>query len=117
MGEKGDEGGREGGRESCLVCRLLLEREGGRGRLIVTFLSHRLVSLMTASGHGTEGVAAELLFVLCKEDSSQLIKYTGYGNAAGLLLSYGLLGGGKSDGAADYSSDSEDSETEDYVSQ
>ena len=52
----------------------------------------RLVRLMTASGNGTEGVASEFLFVLCKENSSRLIKYTGYGNAAGLLLSYGLLG-------------------------
>ena len=43
-------------------------------------------------GQGTEGVAAEFLFVLCKEDSARLIKYTGYGNAAGLLLSHGLLG-------------------------
>lgn len=69
---------------------------------------------MTAGGHGTESMAAEFLFVLCKEDSSRLIKYTGYGNAAGLLLSYGLLSGGKSDGATDYSSDS-DSDTEEYV--
>ena len=49
---------------------------------------------MTASGsvRGCEGVAAEFLFVLCKEDSNRLIKYTGYGNAAGLLLTHGLLG-------------------------
>ena len=47
---------------------------------------------MTVAGGGAEGVAAEFLFVLCKEDSTRLIKYTGYGNAAGLLLSHGLLG-------------------------
>ncbi|CAI8033277.1 Synembryn-A [Geodia barretti] len=71
---------------------------------------------MTAAGgcQGCEGMAAEFLFVLCKEDSARLIKYTGYGNAAGLLLTHGLLGGGKSETAADYSSDSE-SDTEDYV--
>jgi hypothetical protein len=79
-------------------------------------LKGRLVRLMTAAGgsQGCEGVAAEFLFVLCKEDSARLIKYTGYGNAAGLLLTHGLLGGGRSDSAADYSSDSE-SDTEDYV--
>ena len=37
-------------------------------------------------------MAAEFLFVICKEDSNRLIKYTGYGNAAGLLLTHGLLG-------------------------
>ena len=57
-------------------------------------LSYRLVRLMTAAGgsQGCEGMAAEFLFVLCKEDSARLIKYTGYGNAAGLLLTHGLLG-------------------------
>ena len=41
------------------------------------------------------------------KDSSCFIKYTGYGNAVGLQLSYGLLGGGKSDEATGYSSDSD----------
>uniref|UniRef100_A0A4W6E1G2 Synembryn n=1 Tax=Lates calcarifer TaxID=8187 RepID=A0A4W6E1G2_LATCA len=35
--------------------------------------------------------AAELLFVLCKENVSRFVKYTGYGNAAGLLAARGLL--------------------------
>ena len=58
--------------------------------------------------------------LLFRSDSSKVygnscfIKYTGYGNAVGLQLSYGLFGGGKSDGATDYSSDS-DSDTEEYV--
>ncbi len=68
---------------------------------------------MTA-GHGSEEVTAEFLFVLCKESARRLIKHTGYGNAAGLLLSHGLLGGGRSEGEAEYSSDSEDSDTDEY---
>lgn len=44
----------------------------------------------------------------------RLIKYTGYGNAAGLLASRGLMLGG-SKPSVDYSSGSEDSDTEEYV--
>lgn len=45
----------------------------------------------------------------------RMIKYTGYGNAAGLFANRGLLGGHNSSGySADYSSDSEDSDTEEY---
>lgn len=47
--------------------------------------------------------------------AARLIKYTGYGNAAGLLMSRGLLGGNPSTGAADYSSDDESSDTEEYI--
>lgn len=43
-----------------------------------------------------------------------MIKYTGYGNAAGLFAKHGLLGGRNSEDAAAYSSDSEDSDTEEY---
>ena len=42
---------------------------------------------------------------------TRFVKYTGYGNAAGLLAQRGLMCGGR---GADYSSDSEDSETEEY---
>lgn len=42
---------------------------------------------------------------------SRFIKYTGYGNAAGLLAARGLLRGGRDSGI--YSED-EDSETEEY---
>ena len=42
------------------------------------------------------------------------MKYTGYGNSAGLLMARGLLGGGHSKGQEEYSSDSEDSDTEEY---
>ena len=46
----------------------------------------------------------------------RLIKHTGYGNAAGLLMSRGLLQGGHSKGQEDYSSDDQDSDTEEYES-
>eukprot|EP00731_Ephydatia_muelleri_P006409 Em0003g657a len=70
-------------------------------------LKSKVVGLMTAGKHGAEQVSAELLFVLCKGSADKLIRHTGYGNAAGLLLGRGLLGGGTSAEAADYSSDSE----------
>lgn len=41
------------------------------------------------------------------------MKYTGYGNAAGLLANRGLMLGGKGDG--NYSDSSDESETEDYL--
>lgn len=44
---------------------------------------------------------------------SRMVKYTGYGNAAGMFANKGLLGPDK--GKAAYSSESEDSETEEYL--
>ena len=58
---------------------------------------------------------ADFLFVLCKENVNRLIKYTGYGNAAGLLASRGLMGGVQAQSSGDYSSDDDDSETEEYA--
>ena len=46
--------------------------------------------------------------------ANRLVKHTGYGNAAGLLLAHGLLAGGKDAGQENYSSDSETSDTEEY---
>lgn len=44
-----------------------------------------------------------------------MVKYTGYGNAAGLFATRGLLGPNKhAIGECLYSSDSEDSDTEEY---
>ena len=40
---------------------------------------------------------------LAHTQHQRLVKHTGYGNAAGLLLSHGLLGGGKSEGEDEYS--------------
>ena len=44
----------------------------------------------------------------------RLVKYTGYGNAAGLLASRGLMAGGQGN-ECEYSSDEGDSETEEYA--
>ncbi|XP_028287967.1 chaperone Ric-8A [Parambassis ranga] len=74
-------------------------------------LRNKIVRLMTHIDTDVKDCAAEFLFVLCKESVSRFIKYTGYGNAAGLLAARGLLGGGRDSG--NYSED-EDSETEEY---
>ncbi|KAJ8402554.1 hypothetical protein AAFF_G00366370 [Aldrovandia affinis] len=78
----------------------------------------QLVRLMTHVDTDIKYCSAELLFVLCKENVSRFVKYTGYGNAAGLLAAWGLLSGGSRVGArsavgGQYSSDS-DSDTEEY---
>ena len=46
---------------------------------------------------------------------ARMVKYTGYGNSAGLLANRGLLLGGQGQVQGEYSSDSEDSETEEYT--
>ncbi|KAM8860579.1 chaperone Ric-8A isoform 1-T1 [Synchiropus picturatus] len=74
-------------------------------------LRNKLVRLMTHVDTDVKACAAEFLFILCKENVSRFIKYTGYGNAAGLLAARGLLRGGSDSGI--YSED-EDSETEEY---
>ncbi|KAL4713516.1 hypothetical protein ACJJTC_007754 [Scirpophaga incertulas] len=56
-------------------------------------------------------LVAEFLFVLCKEKVGRMVKYTGFGNAAGHLAQQGLLGGAR---GAKYSSSSDDSDTEEY---
>ncbi|XP_054913980.1 synembryn-A isoform X2 [Poeciliopsis prolifica] len=73
----------------------------------------RLVRLMTHLDTDLKHCAADLLFVLCKENVRRFVKYTGYGNAAGLLATRGLLGGQRAVSDAKYSSDS-DSDTEEY---
>ncbi|XP_018553844.2 LOW QUALITY PROTEIN: synembryn-A [Lates calcarifer] len=82
-----------------------------------TTLRGQLVRLMTHVDTDVKHCAAELLFVLCKENVSRFVKYTGYGNAAGLLAARGLLHGRRNSGdsqyASHYSSDS-DSDTEEY---
>ncbi|KAG9335187.1 hypothetical protein JZ751_005536 [Albula glossodonta] len=74
-------------------------------------IRNKLVRLMTHVDMGVKQSAAEFLFVLCKESVDNLLKYTGYGNAAGLLVARGLLAGGH--GETEYSED-EDSDTEEY---
>lgn len=36
-------------------------------------------------------MAADFIFVLCKENTTRLIRYAGYGNCAGYLVSRGLM--------------------------
>ncbi|XP_046890168.1 synembryn-A [Hypomesus transpacificus] len=74
-------------------------------------LRNKLVRLMTHIDTDVKNCSSEFLFVLCKESVSRFIKYTGYGNAAGLLAARGLMRGGSDPGT--YSED-EDSETEEY---
>ncbi|RZB40261.1 synembryn-A [Asbolus verrucosus] len=78
-------------------------------------LRNHLCRLLTTPITQLRDLVAELLFVLCKKNVKRMIKYTGYGNAAGLFAQRGLLGGRPDKEAADYSSDSEDSETEEYA--
>jgi len=76
-------------------------------------LRNHLCRFLTQPSMITRDLAAELLFVCCKENVGRMIKYTGYGNAAGLLASRGMLDCRKIENT-DYSSDSEDSDTEEY---
>ncbi|RWS13130.1 synembryn-A-like protein [Dinothrombium tinctorium] len=78
-----------------------------------TTIRNRLVKLMTNPNTDVKELVADFLFVLCKENVGRLIKYTGYGNAAGLLANRGLMLGGR--GRGSYSSESEDSDTEEYL--
>lgn len=78
-----------------------------------TTLRNRLCKLLTYPSTQISDLVAELLFVLCKENVGRMIKYTGYGNAAGMFAKRGLLGR-NSENQQNYSSDSEDSDTEEY---
>ncbi|XP_003802804.1 synembryn-A [Otolemur garnettii] len=74
-------------------------------------LRNKLVRLMTHLDTDVKRVAAEFLFVLCSESVPRFIKYTGYGNAAGLLAARGLMSGVRPEGQ--YSED-EDTDTDEY---
>ncbi|XP_069461304.1 synembryn-A isoform X2 [Ambystoma mexicanum] len=74
-------------------------------------IRNKLVRLMTHVDTDVKHCAADFLFVLCKENVSRFVKYTGYGNAAGLLAARGLLTGGREQG---HYSEDEDTDTEEY---
>ncbi|XP_057339844.1 synembryn-A [Microplitis mediator] len=78
-----------------------------------TTLKAKLCKLLTFPIMELRDIVAEFLFVLCKHNVGRMIKYTGYGNAAGMFANKGLLGGGQPD--TDFSSESEESDTEEYV--
>ncbi|KAL1110598.1 hypothetical protein AAG570_008126, partial [Ranatra chinensis] len=73
-------------------------------------LRNKLCRLLTSPVISVTELVAEWLFVLCKENVGRMVKYTGYGNAAGLFARRGLMGG-----SIAYSDDSEDSDTEEYI--
>ncbi|CAF0773314.1 unnamed protein product [Rotaria sp. Silwood1] len=77
-------------------------------------LRNKLTRMMTNPNSELKTLSAKLLFVLCKESVDRLIKYTGYGNAAGLLYDFGLLGPQHNTNKEQYSSDSDESDTEAY---
>ncbi|KAH8386637.1 hypothetical protein KR093_001633 [Drosophila rubida] len=79
-------------------------------------LRNHLCRFLTLPAMILRDLSAELLFVLCKEDVGRMIKYTGYGNAAGLFAKRGVLDCRRIEGV-EYSSDSEDSDTEEYKQQ
>ncbi|XP_026671010.1 synembryn-A isoform X2 [Ceratina calcarata] len=78
-----------------------------------TTLRAKLCKLLTSPVTEVRDLVAEFLFILCKENVSRMVKYTGYGNAAGMFANKGLLGA--SGKKPVYSSESEDSETEEYL--
>jgi hypothetical protein len=61
-------------------------------------------------------LSAKFLYVLCKENIGRLMKYTGFGLSAGFLSDLGLLlSTSNGSNKIEYSSDSENSDTEEYV--
>uniref|UniRef100_H2YH28 Synembryn-A n=1 Tax=Ciona savignyi TaxID=51511 RepID=H2YH28_CIOSA len=76
-------------------------------------LSNKMIKLCTHTNVEVKHGVADFLFVLCKEDVDRFVKYTGYGNAAGLLAARGLLAGGH--GETVYSESDSDSDTEEYI--
>lgn len=78
-----------------------------------TTVRNFLIKMMTDPNLQLKRLCAQFLFILCKENVGRLIKYTGYGNAAGLLAEAGLMLSSHGDRAA-YSSESDDSDSEDY---
>ncbi|KAJ2950722.1 hypothetical protein O0L34_g8984 [Tuta absoluta] len=75
-------------------------------------LRNQMCRLLTTPVSSVRDLVAEFLFILCKEKVGRMVKYTGFGNAAGHLAQKGLLAGGQ---GQPYSSSSEDSDTEEYL--
>ena len=53
-------------------------------------------------------------FIFLCVSVGRMVKYTGYGNAAGMLASRGLMAGGRGQVEGEYSSESDESDTEVY---
>ncbi|EFA78101.1 hypothetical protein PPL_08749 [Heterostelium album PN500] len=54
-------------------------------------ISSRLIPLMTSSDIGLKHFVSEFFYYICDEDANEVCRLTGYGNAAGLLVSKGLM--------------------------
>ncbi|XP_049825743.1 synembryn [Aethina tumida] len=78
-------------------------------------LRNHLCRLLTTPITEVRDCVSEFIFVLCKKNVNRMVKYTGYGNAAGLFAKRGLLGGSKDKGEDEFSSEDADSETEEYA--
>lgn len=94
-------------------------------------LRNHLCRLLTTPITEVRDCVSEFIFVLCKKNGkshnlciykitrlisvNRMVKYTGYGNAAGLFAKRGLLGGSKDKGEDEFSSEDADSETEEYA--
>ncbi|XP_046431688.1 synembryn-A [Neodiprion virginianus] len=76
-------------------------------------LRAKLCKQLTNPQTDLRDLVAELIFILCKESVARMVKYTGYGNAAGMFANKGLLGGRQP--KTNYSSESEDSDTDEYI--
>ncbi len=67
---------------------------------------------MASSNDTISQLAINFIWSLCKSNRNRFVKYVGYGNAAGHLARIGRMAG---EMPATYSSDSDDSETDEYV--
>ncbi|XP_075258939.1 chaperone Ric-8B-like isoform X2 [Convolutriloba macropyga] len=76
-------------------------------------LKNELVRMMTGVNRELGELVSELLFVLCKENVNRLLKYTGYGNAAGMMFTRGL-GLKSAPPSGSCYSDDEDTDTEEF---
>lgn len=77
-------------------------------------LKNVLCRLLTSVNTQMRDLVAELLFICCKESVPRMAKHTGYGNSLGMFANRGLLGNQKVTPSQEYSSDSDDSDTEEY---
>eukprot|EP01133_Synstelium_polycarpum_P017197 gene17197-20492_t len=59
-------------------------------------ISSKLIPLMTSADIGLKHFVSEYFYYVCDEDANEVCRLTGYGNAAGLLVTKGLMSlGGK----------------------
>ncbi|CAF1262484.1 unnamed protein product [Rotaria sp. Silwood1] len=77
-------------------------------------LRNKLIHQMINSNYELKTLSAKLLFVLCKENVNCLIKYTGYANAGILLHDLDILNRKDKSNKDEYSSDSDESDSENY---